>query len=238
MRLPVADPAEAPSRYSTGEKDGVANPNLVQNPDFTEDAVWVKGTGWTIAGGKATRAVVAASSLSQAGIIANPSRNLLVTDYVVRAGSFTPKLGTAVGSAITVGSGIDAQLILADGVDLSFDADAAFDGDIVNSSVVKVAEGSAIIKTAYGNLYALSGYNGANDTRYIMLFDTTSEPSNNDVPFAIIPVSSEDGYEMDLSVFGTHFKRGLIIFNSTTPEFLTKGSAEITIVASYKQGYK
>lgn len=234
MRLPVADPAEAPSRYSTGEKDGAANPNLVQNPDFLTDTVWIKGTGWTIAGGKATRTVVAASSLSQAGIIANPSRNILVTDYVVRAGSFAPKLGTVVGSAITVGSGIDAQLILADGVDLSFDADAAFDGDIINSSVIKVAEASAVIKTAYGNLYALSGYNGSNETRYIMLFDTASEPSDNDVPFAIIPVGTDDKYEMDLSVFGTHFKNGLAISNSTTPEFLTKGSAEITIVASYK----
>ncbi len=61
----------AAGRNSVGDGDGgmyvrVASPamgsNIIQNGDFVSDTGWIKGTGWTIALGKASKAITASQS--------------------------------------------------------------------------------------------------------------------------------------------------------------------------------
>ena len=124
-------------------------PELALNGGFDTDTQWAKGAGWTILGGKATKAAGSASALSQnvvnaleAGkiyrIVVTVSLTAGTLKFQVNAGTATPTLtdvngvsGAGASTPITR-SGTYSRTFQAPAgpVDIAFFSDAAFAGDI------------------------------------------------------------------------------------------------------------
>ena len=114
---------------------------LVVNGDFDPDADWDKGTGWTIAGGKAVATAGTSSLLSsQLELELEPGAyNLLEFDVTRAAGTVTPRIGsTDIGAAISATGRYRRAFYTGTGGKLTFSKDAAFSGDIDNASVTQL----------------------------------------------------------------------------------------------------
>lgn len=74
-----------PSTLATGV-------NLITNPTFSADTDWVKGTGWTISGGKANKSAGTASVLSQSVSLTAGKGYLLFWTTEWTAGTCTPQI--------------------------------------------------------------------------------------------------------------------------------------------------
>ena len=124
-------------------------PEIVLNGGFDSDTQWAKGSGWTISGGKATKAAGSPSTLSQnivnavtAGKVYRVTFAVTVTagtlKFQINAGSPTAALIDVNGSSgagastpiSTSGTYTRTFRMPANAVDLAFSADAAFAGDV------------------------------------------------------------------------------------------------------------
>lgn len=147
----------AAGRNSVGDGDGgmyvrVASPalgsNIVQNGDFASDTSWIKGTGWTIASGKASKTVTAAQSeIGQtATLVAGEiyAVTFTIADYS-GSGWVRPYLaynGTAVVGTQRTSNGTYTDYLTAAPSNgrVSFQAQATVACSIDNVSVRKVAD--------------------------------------------------------------------------------------------------
>lgn len=130
--------------------------NLATNWEFTLDYAWTKGTGWTIAGGKATHAAGTGSDLSQvagvSAIVNTKSYDIQVMISGRTAGSLTPGVGGVTGTGITANGLSTVQTIVATGSGgFRLIADSAFDGSVeyvtlkpTNSLLVINGDGTSI----------------------------------------------------------------------------------------------
>lgn len=117
--------------------------NLVTNGAFASDTAWTKGTGWTIAAGKAT------SDASQSGnsdLSQTPSGLVNARPYLVTftvsgrsAGTITPVIGTTAGTVRSTNATFAETIIAGSGTDIVLRADLDFDGSVDDFSVVPVA---------------------------------------------------------------------------------------------------
>lgn len=92
-------------------------PNLILNGDFATDTVWTKGVGWTIAAGKAVRAVDPSSANLQQSFAFVPGATYRVTFTidVIAAGGVAPRFlgGTPVNGTTRVAAGTYTQDMVA-----------------------------------------------------------------------------------------------------------------------------
>lgn len=122
------------STYSHADGD-LTRVNLLTNGDFSSDTAWTKGTGWSIASGKATKLPGAASNLSQPiGFVAGSSYRLGYTLSGVAAGLERPRFsgGTTVNGPLRSASGafLDQMTALSGNTTFNFVADGSFAGSL------------------------------------------------------------------------------------------------------------
>ncbi|MDD5627054.1 MAG: hypothetical protein PHW01_03560, partial [Patescibacteria group bacterium] len=115
--------------------------DLVTNGTFGSDANWDKGTGWTIAGGIATKVAGTASNLSQNLGEAASKMYHITFDYTRTAGTLTVSIGGVTHStSYTSASGSGNIYVYSTGTgDLTFIADATFAGTVDNVVVKEVS---------------------------------------------------------------------------------------------------
>lgn len=120
---------------------------LINNGNFREDSSWTKGTGWTIASGKATHAAGTGSNLYQScGISAGRIYRVAFTVSGYAAGTLTPSVGIATGNGTAVSAdGAVSQDIRSGGISdaVFFIASSDFVGSIDNLTVYLVGYYSA-----------------------------------------------------------------------------------------------
>lgn len=114
---------------------------LVTNGAFTADASWTKGTGWSIAAGKATLAAGNATALSQiiASLETGRSYRLVYTVSGRSAGSITGSVGGTNGTARSTNATFTETILCGATTTLALTADASFDGSVDDVSVTPVA---------------------------------------------------------------------------------------------------
>ena len=108
--------------------------NVVVNGDFTTDSDWIKGSGWSVASGKATGSS-ATSNLQQLGILQSGKTYKLtftISNFV--SGSLRPNIGTVNGT-LQSSNGTFTEYITSLGSHFYFDGVSAFTGSIDNVSI-------------------------------------------------------------------------------------------------------
>jgi hypothetical protein len=146
--------------------------DYVINGTFTADSYWTKGTGWTIASGKASKASGTASTLSQDMtnlLVAGRQYEVVYTVSGRTAGNIQVLCGlSGLGTARSTNATFTETITCAGTLNLYFSADSSFDGDIDTVSVKEVCDSSwtptAIIWIK----------NGVADTDYRVTIDGTS----------------------------------------------------------------
>ena len=111
----------------------------VTNGGFDTDSDWIKGSGWTISGGKAKRLVAAPSTdLVQLSVFNNFKSTIKVTFEVeASSGSVRARIGQT--NLNYVGQGTHTFYAIPSGNDqLKFQADSNFIGSIDNVSIKEV----------------------------------------------------------------------------------------------------
>lgn len=119
-------------------------PELMTHPDFERDAVWTKGTGWTIAGGKAScdGTQVADSDITQTEGTVGKTYTVKYSISGYSAGNITGLAGTAEGTD-RAANGVFYDVIVAAGnTNLGLRADSSFVGDV---DFVEITEGTRLI---------------------------------------------------------------------------------------------
>ena len=131
-------------------------PELVTNGDFATDSGWIKGIGWSIAGGKA-KGRSTTSNLQQLGILQSGKTYKLtftISDYV--SGSLRPNIGTVNGT-LQSSNGTFTEYITSLGSHFYFDGVSAFTGSIDNVSIKEIGQDWTLgIGWSLGNGYAES----------------------------------------------------------------------------------
>jgi len=111
---------------------------LVTNGAFASDTAWIKGTGWTISGGKANKTAGVASALEQSVGAQAGNRYRLIYTMTRTAGALTPQIGGVNGTERSAG-GTYEDIIVATGTgNLKFQANDSFAGTVDDVSVQKV----------------------------------------------------------------------------------------------------
>lgn len=124
--------------YVETAKTVYGSQNLALNPYFITDTTWNKGVGWTITGGQAVATGAINTNIDQGGVTDGTSAYLVIHTQTRSAGSLTPTLGTAAGTARST-SGTFAEVITAaTNGQLIFDG-TGFTGTLDNVYVYKVA---------------------------------------------------------------------------------------------------
>ncbi|MDD5627182.1 MAG: hypothetical protein PHW01_04225, partial [Patescibacteria group bacterium] len=115
--------------------------DLVTNGTFGSDANWDKGTGWTIAGGVATKVAGTASNLSQDLGEAASKMYHITFDYTRTAGTLTVSIGGVTHStSFASDTGAGNIYVYSSGTgDLTFIADATFAGTVDNVVVKEIS---------------------------------------------------------------------------------------------------
>ncbi len=117
-------------------------PELVTNGGFDTDTDWTKGTGWTIAGGVATKAAGTAAGLDQAETLIVGAAYLLTFTVARTAGTLTPQFiggATQVGVSVNASGSYSQVLVAVTGsATLRFQADAAFAGTLDTVSLRRI----------------------------------------------------------------------------------------------------
>lgn len=112
---------------------------LVTNGGFGADTDWTKGDGWSIAAGVATSdgSQAAVSDLEQAPAELHEGVAYVVTFTLTRtAGSVTPVLGGAAGTARATSNTFEETIVAGPGGSIALRASADFEGDVDDVSVV------------------------------------------------------------------------------------------------------
>lgn len=109
--------------------------NLLTNGDFAVDANWLKGTGWTIGSGVASRSLAASSNLTQTMTISAVTYRTGTNVVSISGGSVRPRLtgGTAVspaGTYTTTGYKLDKVTGNGTNTGYSINSDASFVGSV------------------------------------------------------------------------------------------------------------
>ncbi len=139
-------------------QDQTTTPLTVPNGDFATDTVWVKGTGWTISGGKAnvSGAQTGTTYIYQGGILPNPPENI---EYIIKytvsnysAGEFRINVGGYISSspAQTANGTYEVKVTpthSSSNTNIYIQANAAAIGSIDRISVNQVTAGTNQIKT-------------------------------------------------------------------------------------------
>lgn len=118
----------------------VLGSQLVTNGGFDTDTAWTKGTGWAIGSGVATKTAGTASTLTPSTAIVPTVGRWYVVEYTITrtAGSLSVSIGAGTGAAKTA-SGTHREILCASTTDnLTFSADATFDGTVDSVSVREV----------------------------------------------------------------------------------------------------
>lgn len=119
-------------------------PQVIGNSEFTRDELWTKGTGWTIADGKAScsGAQSAASDLSQAVGVVGKDYTIEYSISNYSAGNITGLAGDATGTN-RAANGVYVDFITSTSdTDIGLQADTDFVGDI---DWVRVNEGPKLV---------------------------------------------------------------------------------------------
>ena len=121
--------------------DFALGPNLVTNGTFDADSDWTKGDGWSIAGGEAVHSTGSAGDLSQDINIEEDAYYRVIFDVGgTTDGELTPSLGGTPGTPVDADDTDIRQSIQAGfGTDITFSADADFDGSLDNVEVRAIA---------------------------------------------------------------------------------------------------
>ena len=148
---------------------GDAVPAVV-NGAFATDTIWTKGTGWTIAAGKATRAAEPAQSDLTEPFVLATGRSVAVTftvsDYT--AGTLYPIVGSVVGSPVTANGTYTQRFTTPIGVTTAgFRGDAGFIGSVDDVSFATarralVSKVDAAYSLPAGGVYKTVTYNFTN----------------------------------------------------------------------------
>ncbi len=113
-------------------------PELVTNGDFATDSGWIKGTGWSIANGKASKVAGSATELVQIGAFPSDfsSKTFKIAfNLEVTAGSVRLRAGLNNQSYLNSSGSYVYSLTPTGNDQLKFGADSSFVGSIDNVSV-------------------------------------------------------------------------------------------------------
>ena len=118
---------------------GPLGSELLTNGDFSVDANWTKGTGWTIGGGVGNHASGSASSLIQSsGAGAAWTVKTVYTITAISGGDILINIGGTAGATRTT-LGTYTETLLAGGSQVNFNASSGFNGSIDNASVKRIS---------------------------------------------------------------------------------------------------
>ena len=120
------------------EEVGYFGSELVTNGSFDADSNWSKGTGWSIANGKASKVAGSAAELTQASVFPSGflSKTFRITFTLeVTAGSVRLRAGTNSQSYLNSSGTYSYTLTPAGNDQLKFDANSSFAGSVDNVSV-------------------------------------------------------------------------------------------------------
>lgn len=126
--------------YDIKDYDNIDYTELVTNGAFATDSGWTKGTGWSIAGGVASKVAGVASNLSQAiSISAASLYRLLYTITARTAGTLTPQVGGVNGGVQSIAGTYEDMIVAVSSGGIFFQADSSFAGSINDASVILVS---------------------------------------------------------------------------------------------------
>lgn len=93
-------------------------------------------------------------------------------------------------------------------------------------------ESGRVLKASAGTLISFTGHNNSGSDQYIMIFNSTTVPSNGATPvtFFSLPAGSSD-FSFDLPITGMPFTAGISVSNSTTIPTKTAGGNNIWFCA-------
>ena len=123
------------------EEVGYFGSELVTNGSFDADSNWSKGTGWSIANGKASKVAGSAAELTQASVFPSGflSKTFRITFTLeVTAGSVRLRAGTNSQSYLNSSGTYSYTLTPAGNDQLKFDANSSFAGSVDNVSCKEV----------------------------------------------------------------------------------------------------
>ena len=123
------------------EEVGYFGSELVTNGSFDADSNWSKGTGWSIANGKASKVAGSAAELTQASVFPSGflSKTFRITFTLeVTAGSVRLRAGTNSQSYLNSSGTYSYTLTPAGNDQLKFDADSSFAGSVDNVSCKEI----------------------------------------------------------------------------------------------------
>lgn len=142
-----------PTAYENGRMNAIKpskdlyGPELVTNGDFATDSDWTKGTGWSIANGKASRTAQSGSTACDQNISITAGRTYkIVYDLTITAGNFFVRLAgtTNVSGTLRTTSGTYTDYLTAVAGNNKIrlvGGDGSFVGSIDNVSVVEDLSG-------------------------------------------------------------------------------------------------
>ena len=180
-----------------------AGSELIVNGDFATDSDWIKGTGWTISGGKAS-CDGSNSALDQFSITTIGKTykvDITVTDMTTA--SVNVRLGT--GSSDIIGSITSNGTYtfygtVASNTAFRIRSSAGFDGSVDNVSVKEVQGFTSLDGTT--NAYKLVE-NSANSSHYLRVNASNANPS-------VISVFAKKGEETKIFIGNATFSQGVL----------------------------
>ena len=150
-------------------------PELVVNGGFGSDSDWTKGTGWSIAGGKAQRSNTGSTTYLSQSVSFVAGKTYAVSYNLTRtsaSGGFTVQFigGTTSNGSFQNSSGLKTEFITANSgnVTLRLQGSSPFAGTIDNVSVREMP----VLKWAPHNLLSYSAFDSATPTNWSVGFGT------------------------------------------------------------------
>jgi hypothetical protein len=130
---------------------------LVQNGDFDTDSDWVKGTGWTISGGKANAVNASNQSLSQStsSVLLNKKYRISFdVEYISGSAKFQLVGGTAQDVITITSSGTKVIEVVSDANKTSYrikglTTGSGFNGSIDNISIIEITDETDLPRIDY-----------------------------------------------------------------------------------------
>lgn len=107
-------------------------------------------------------------------------------------------------------------------------------GNASSNSASTAYVASQVVKASTGFLVGLTGYNSKNVGQFIQIHDSATLPADTAIPAAIVWVSPQSSFSLDLGTYGRNFVNGIVICNSSTGPTKTIGSADCWFDVQYK----